>query len=168
VTDRDQADRRSGSADPERELLVTTAETLAAILDSAVRIPGTRITVGLDPLLGLIPGVGDLLASLIGAAILGIAVRLRVPKIVLARMCLNLLLNGALGAVPGAGDAFSVWFRSNVRNAALLRRVVQVPHPTTAPDWAFVIGILGTTLALLIGAILAILWLLARLWELLR
>ncbi len=162
-----RASSRDGPADnPEVEALLTSAEFLARILDAAVRIPGTRLYVGLDPLIGLIPGLGDVLASLIGAAILVMAVRLRVPKIVLVRMCLNVLLNGVLGTVPGAGDAFSVWFQSNVRNAALLRRASAAPRPSTVTDWAFVLGLLLGTLALLLIMIAAILWLLVQLWRL--
>lgn len=152
--------------DPEVEALLASAEILARILDAAIRIPGTRVYIGLDPLIGLIPGFGDALASLIGAAILVMAVRLRVPRIVLVRMCLNLLLNGALGAIPGAGDAFSVWFQSNVRNAALLRRASAAPKPSTITDWAFVLGLLAGTLAILFAAILGIFWLIAQLWHL--
>lgn len=117
----------SSGVDPEAEALCESAELLAKILDHAIRIPRTNLYLGLDPLIGLVPGAGDLLASLIGAAILVMAVRLRAPRITLVRMCLNLLLNGVLGAVPGLGDVFSVWFQSNRRNAALLRRASAAP-----------------------------------------
>jgi len=85
---------------------------------------------------------------------------------VLVRMCLNLLLNGVLGTIPGVGDAFSVWFQSNVRNAALLRRASATERPSTITDWAFVLGLLLGTLALLLTMIVATLWLIARLWQL--
>ena len=155
-------------ADPEAEALREAADLLARLLDSAIRIPGTNLYLGLDPLIGLIPGIGDALAGLIGAAILVMAVRLRVPKITLTRMCLNLLLNGVLGVVPGLGDAFSVWFQSNVRNAALLQRASVAPRAAGIMDWTFVVGLLTGTLLLLLGAILAILWLVKGWWDLLR
>ncbi|MDE3117399.1 MAG: DUF4112 domain-containing protein [Nitrospirota bacterium] len=161
--------RSDGSGvDPEAEALCESAELLAKILDHAIRIPGTNLYLGLDPLIGLVPGAGDLLASLIGAAILVIAVRLRAPRITLVRMCLNLLLNGVLGAVPGLGDVFSVWFQSNRRNAALLRRASGAPRAAVVTDWAFVVGLLAGTLLLLIGAILAVLWLVMGLWDAMR
>ncbi len=160
--------RDKQSVDAEARAIREAADLLARLLDSAIRIPGTNLYLGLDPLIGLIPGIGDALASLIGAAILVMAVRLRVPKITLARMCLNLLLNGVLGAVPGLGDAFSVWFQSNVRNAALLRRASETSPRSTVTDWVFVIGLLAGTLVLLVGAILAILWLVKGWWDLLR
>lgn len=152
---------------PDRETLRAAADLLARVLDTVIPIPGTTLRVGLDPLLGLLPGIGDTLASLIGSAILILATRLRVPKIVLVRMSLNVLLNGAIGAIPVVGDLFSVWFQSNARNAVLLRRAsTSSRRPSTLWDWTFVIGILTTTLALIAGATLALFWLVARLWEL--
>jgi hypothetical protein len=150
--------------DDVREHLVEVADILAKVLDTTVRIPGTSLYLGLDPLLGLIPGIGDALANLIGTIILGLATRLRVPRIVLARMSLNLLLNGVVGAVPIAGDLFSVWFRSHARNAALLREAASKPDRETRPDWFYVGGIIGGTAALLLLAIAFVVWLVVKLW----
>ncbi len=151
-------------SDPQREALVGTAELLAKILDTAVRIPGTSIYIGLDPLIGLIPGLGDILANLIGTVIMVLAARLRVPKIVLARMSLNLLINGVVGAIPIAGDLFSIWFRSHARNAELLRRAASQPHRETQQAWLYVAGLIGGTIVLLILAIAAVLWIVVKLW----
>lgn len=155
--------------DPDRERLRAAADFLARILDRAIPIPGTNLSIGLDPLIGLLPGVGDTLASLLGSAILILAARLRVPKIVLFRMSLNMLLNGAIGAVPVVGDLFSVWFQSNARNAALLRRAsASSPRPSTFWDWAFVLGVLLVSLTLILIAAMAMVWLIARLWQLVQ
>lgn len=151
----------------EAETLRASADFLAKILDSAFRIPGTRFTVGLDPLIGLVPGLGDAVASAIGTLLLVMAARLRVPRIVLLRMSLNLLANGIVGAVPGVGDAFSFWFKSNQRNAALLHRA-SAPRASTTGDWLFVGAVLLGTVAALLGAITLVLWIIARLWELVR
>lgn len=151
----------------EAERLRASADLLARILDSAFRIPGTRVTIGLDPLIGLVPGLGDVMASAIGTLLLVLAVRLGVPRIVLLRMSLNVLANGIVGAIPGVGDAFSFWFKSNQRNATLLRRA-SAPRPSTAGDWLFVGAVLLGTVAALLGAITLALWLIARLWELVR
>jgi hypothetical protein len=161
-----QGPAAGGAHDPEGESLRAAADLLARILDTAIPIPGTTLRVGLDPLLGLVPGIGDTLASLIGSAILILAARLRVPKIMLIRMSLNVLVNGAIGSIPVAGDAFSVWFQSNARNAALLRRAsFSSSRPARMSDWVFVIGILATTLALIGAATIAVVWLIARLWQ---
>jgi hypothetical protein len=152
--------------DDEREHLLAIADLLAKALDTTVKIPGTSLYLGLDPLLGLIPGIGDALANLIGTVILGLATRLRVPRIVLARMSLNLLINGVVGAVPVAGDLFSVWFRSHARNAALLRAAAMKPDRETRPDWFYVGGLVGGTVALMLFAIAFVVWAVVKLWTL--
>jgi hypothetical protein len=145
--------------------MVATAETLATLLDSALKIPGTPWYLGLDPIIGLIPGIGDLLANLIGITILGLAARLQVPRIVLARMSLNLLINGSIGSIPIAGDLFSVWFRSHARNARLLREAATHPSRATGRDWVYVISIIGITIVMLVLAIALIAWLLIKSWH---
>jgi len=144
--------------------MVATAELLARILDTTVKIPGTPFYLGLDPLLGLIPGIGDILANLIGTVILGFAARLQVPQIVIARMSLNLLINGTVGAIPIAGDLFSLWFRSHARNAELLRRAATQPHRESKQARLYVAGIIGGTVVLLLLAIALVLWLVVKLW----
>jgi len=129
-----------------------------------VKIPGTSLYLGLDPLLGLIPGIGDLLPNLIGTTILGLAARLQVPRIVIARMSLNLLINGTIGAVPIAGDLFSVWFRSHARNAVLLRQAATEPTRPTTGDWGYVLMLVGGTALVLIFAITAVVWGVIQLW----
>jgi Domain of unknown function (DUF4112) len=150
--------------DQAREHLLAIADILAKVLDTSIRIPGTSWSIGLDPLLGLIPGIGDVIANLIGTVILGIATRLQLPRIVLARMSLNLLINGTVGAVPIVGDLFSVWFRSHARNAALLREAALKPDRETHADWFYVAGIIGGTVALLFLMIAAIVWVVFKLW----
>lgn len=144
--------------------MVATAELLAKILDTSVKIPGTPFYLGLDPLLGLIPGIGDMLANLIGTVILVLAARLQVPQIVMARMSLNLLINGAVGAIPLVGDLFSIWFRSHARNAELLRRAAIQPYRETQQATLYVAGIIGVTVVLLLLAIAAVLWIVVKLW----
>ncbi len=145
--------------DQAREHLLAIADILAKVLDTSIRIPGTSWSIGLDPLLGLIPGIGDVIANLIGTVILGIATRLQLPRIVLTRMSLNLLINGTVGAVPIVGDLFSVWFRSHARNAVLLRESAMRPDRETHADWFYVGGIIGGTVGLLLLMIAFVVWL---------
>jgi hypothetical protein len=153
----------------QREALHQAAELLAKVLDTAIRIPGTSLTIGLDPLIGLIPGIGDAVANLIGSTLLLLGAQLQVPRIVLARMSLNLVINAVIGAVPVAGDLFSVWFRSHARNAALLRQhTTPVARSSTSRDWVFVISILIATIALILGTMATMIWLVARLWKLVQ
>ena len=151
----------------QREALRTSADSLARLLDSVVQIPGTSVRVGLDALLGLIPGLGDWIANLIGTTILFLAVKLEAPKIVIVRMALNLGVNTLIGTIPGLGDVFSIWFRSNLKNARLLRRYTSKQSTrATSGDWLFVIGLLIGTFGIAIGTFALILWAFRALWNL--
>jgi hypothetical protein len=144
------------SADANRLIFV---RFLADLLDQRFTIPGTSIRVGLDPILGLIPGIGDALANIAGSAILVIAVQLNVPKIVLIRMGLNVASNALIGAIPVFGDIFSIWFRSNAKNADLLERYAgRETHRAGLEDWLFVAGIISAVVLFGVGIILAIVW----------
>ena len=152
--------------DPEIESWKRQADFIARILDTMVRIPGTNIWIGLDPLLGLLPGIGDACSHLIGSSLLYIATKIHVPRIIMVRMAINIGLNTIIGAIPGIGDVFSVWFRSNVKNAQLLRRYGQQAHPSsTASDWVFVLGLAIVSLAIMLGSLFLIFWLLFTLYE---
>ena len=95
---------------------------LARMLDAAVKIPGTNITVGLDAILGLIPGAGDLVGSALSGYIVVAAAKMGVPKSVLARMVGTLALDTVVGSIPIVGDLFDVAFRANLRNVDLIER----------------------------------------------
>jgi hypothetical protein len=99
-----------------------TSRIIARWMDDIIRIPGTNIRIGLDPIIGLFPAVGDLLASSIGLVLVIEGLRHRLPISVLTRMGANVILNNLIGAIPIVGDAFSIWFKSNNRNLALLNR----------------------------------------------
>jgi uncharacterized protein DUF4112 len=140
------------------------ARFVAELLDQRFTIPGTSIRIGLDPIIGLIPGVGDTLANLAGSAILFIGAKFNLPKVVLLRMAFNIALNTLVGAIPFVGDLFSIWFRSNVRNAQLLERyATQHPQSAAASDWLFVFAVIGGLLLLLIAVLIGLGWLLQQL-----
>lgn len=141
------------------------ARFLADLLDQRFTIPGTSIRIGLDPIISLIPGVGDLLANLTGSLILVIAAQLGVPKIVLARMGANIAINTIIGVIPIFGDIISIWFRSNVRNVELLKRSLgRQTKPAVLGDWLFVILLIVGLLALLSGIVIGAVWLFKQLW----
>ena len=94
---------------------------LGRLLDTAFPIPGTRYRIGLDGLLGLVPGIGDSLGTLLSSYIIFAAARLGVPKQVLLRMVGNVALEGLVGLVPILGDLFDIAWKANIRNLALLR-----------------------------------------------
>ena len=98
------------------------ARILAKWLDELIGLPGTKFRIGLDPILGSIPGVGDLFTSSAGMVILLEGIRSRVSIFVLLRMGLNMLLNASMNLIPGVGAVGSAIFKSNSRNLALIKR----------------------------------------------
>jgi hypothetical protein len=111
----------------------------ANLLDNAFRIPGTRIRFGLDAIIGLVPGVGDLSAPVFAAVILVTGFKLRLPAIVQARMVLNAAIDMLLGLVPFLGDLADIAWKANLRNLALLERHAHPGVPPSRNDYVFVI-----------------------------
>jgi hypothetical protein len=144
------------------------ARTLAALrkwsvlLDSAFRVPGTNMTFGLDPILGLVPGLGDLTTPLFAALLLLHAVRLRIPRVVQLRMLINAAIDLVVGTVPILGDVFDVGWKANVRNLALLERYAHPGSTASRGDWIFVSIVIGTLIAIAVIPLLFALWLLSH------
>src|SRR5215210_8764744 len=99
---------------------VTRISLLAHVLDSAIPIPGTNRTIGIDPLIGLIPVIGDAISAALSSYIIWEAKQLGIPRWKLARMIGNVALDTAVGAVPLLGDLFDVAFKSNTRNLRIV------------------------------------------------
>lgn len=108
----------------EIEMSVARLETLARVMDSAFQIPGTNIRMGLDALLGLLPGIGDAISATISSYLIWEAKRLGVSKFLLARMAGNVAIDTVVGSIPFAGDIFDVAYKSNLKNIALLKKHV--------------------------------------------
>lgn len=123
---------------------------LAWLLDSSIPIPGTRFTIGLDALLGLIPLLGDLIGVLISSYIVKEAARLGAPRILLMRMAANIGIDGLVGVVPFAGDAFDAAWKANQRNVRLLDAFLTEPKKTMRATRLFGIGLALGLLALLV------------------
>lgn len=134
---------------------LTRARATAQLLDAAIRIPGTRIRVGLDSLLGLIPGVGDMAGGAFGAYLLVIAARAGAPPAVLLRMLGNLGVDALFGTIPLLGDLFDVAFKANLRNLALLERYADRPAATTKRSRLLMIGVALLALLVVVGAVVA-------------
>ena len=131
----------------------------ARIFDSAFRIPGTNITFGIDPLLGLVPGIGDLASPLLSMFMVWHGARLGVPRVVLARMVLNALIDALAGVVPIAGDLFDVGWKANQWNLALLEKHAMPGQRATTGDYAFVILCGVALLAAALVPIVLLAWL---------
>ncbi len=142
-------------------------EALAHLMDTILKVPGLNLRVGLDPLLGLIPGVGDTVSSLISMYIIVAAARYGLPRVTLLRMGMNVVIDTLLGSLPLVGDLFDVYWKSNTRNVDLLRRHLEaVPaaqRRVRRGDWVFVVGILLAILLALAASIVVVVWVISRL-----
>lgn len=141
----DRAPARSARAHLE------TARFLARLLDDLVAIPGTSFRIGLDPIIGIVPGVGDLIGAVLSTWILLAAARLGAPGTVLARMGVNVAVDTVVGAVPFAGDLFDAGWKANARNVRLLEAWLASPGRTRRASGALVlllvIGVLAVVAA---------------------
>lgn len=133
------------------------------LLDSAFRIPGTNIRFGWDPIVGLLPGVGDLSSPLFAVLLLTQALRMRVPRIVLARMVINAGIDALLGLLPVIGNILDVGWKANVRNMALLERHAEPGVPPRRSDVVFVYGVIVLLVFLAMLPALLLLWIISAL-----
>ena len=123
------------------------------VLDQAFRVPGTKWRFGLDSLIGLIPGAGDIAMAVVGSYGLVIAHQLGAPASVQFRMLLNLAVDAAVGAIPVLGDLFDFAFKSNVRNARLLQTWLAKPHQTRRSSSLVLFGVMAVFGAVLVAAV---------------
>lgn len=102
---------------------------ISRLMDTAIRIPGIGYRIGLDPILGLIPGGGDLIAAAISAYIVILAARFRLPPKMIGQMALNIGIETVVGTVPIIGDLFDAAFKANIRNMELLEKHLRISDP---------------------------------------
>lgn len=127
-------------------------ERIAKLMDSQFRIPGTGFRFGLDGLIGLIPGVGDLSTFAVSAYMLTIMAKNGASGFVLARMIVNVLLDAAIGSIPLLGDLFDMVFKSNLRNLRLMQQHYREGrHRGSA--WKVIVPVLLILLLIVIGFI---------------
>jgi hypothetical protein len=137
-------------ADAERgeQKLRRWAEHLVTLLDDRFRIPGTDVRFGLDPIIGIIfPGVGDAVTGTGAIGLLTLALRRGVPRVVLWRMILNILIDTIFGSLPVIGDVFDVAFKANRRNLELV--LAHEGPAAKASAWDYLVVALGVSLAIL-------------------
>lgn len=135
-----------------------TVRRWARLLDSQFRIPGTKLTFGLDPVIGLIPGVGDLVGPIFGLVVLTHAWKMRVPKIIMARMAVNAGLDALLGIIPLIGDSVDLFWKANQSNVALLEKHAYQRRAVSTADRIFVGAVVVVLLLLLLLPIAIVIW----------
>ncbi len=122
-------------------------------MDRLIRIPGLKRRLGLNPIVDLIPGFGDIAAAIVSVSTLVYGIRRGIPKIVLGRMALNVLINELVGLVPGVGSVFAFWFQANTRNYEMIRGHIDSPGRSTKGDKIFVSVILALVIVVIVGGI---------------
>ena len=126
---------------------------MVRVLDDLIRIPILNIRIGLDPILGLIPGAGDTVTAAFSIYLIGSAMYFGVPKVVILRMALNVAFDYLIGLIPFAGDAADFFFKSNRRNLRLLREYAGERRNPGLFDYLFVFVIIGGILVLIAGGV---------------
>jgi hypothetical protein len=133
---------------------------LQRLLDEAFHVPGTNLRFGIDPIIGLVPWVGDVLTAVLSCAIVVQAHHMRLPRVVQMRMLLNIGIDVVIGVVPLVGDVADVFWKSNTMNMALLESHAAEVRPATAGDWLFVSGIILAIIAMAALPLIVMYWLL--------
>ncbi len=137
----------------------------AELLDSRFTIPGTKIKVGLDPILGLVTGIGDLAGASLSVYFMFYATRLGAKSSVLLRMFMNIMADLIIGSIPILGDLFDVAWKANIRNAKLLEDLEKEPEKLEKESTVFMWVLFTALVLILIGVIIAIGWAVAEIWD---
>jgi hypothetical protein len=113
----------------ERLATLNRIRKFSRLMDSAFSIPGTKFRIGLDPIIGLVPGAGDIVDTAFSAYLIYLATRFNIPQKTLGKMIYNISLEAVIGSVPLVGDIFDAFYKSNMRNLALLEEHLEVVEP---------------------------------------
>ena len=139
----------------DRSRALSEVDTLAWLLDNSIPVPffgGRRF--GADAIIGLVPGVGDLVSAGLGLYVVWRASRMGLPRIAVARMLVNSAIDLVIGAIPFAGDAFDLWFKANTRNLGIARRWLEQPDRSAREEWLALLLVIG----ILVGMVAFVFW----------
>lgn len=138
---------------------------LATLLDDAFQIPGTRIRYGLDAIIGLVPGIGDIITGLMSLVIVFVGWQRGIPKITQARMMMNIVIDTAVGAIPIFGDAFDVAWKANRMNMRLLKRASEAPsRRNKLADWFFFLVLLAVAFLIVAVPVVVLVTIVRKVW----
>lgn len=137
----------------------------AWLMDECFRIPGVGWRFGLESVLGLFPGAGDLVTGMMSLVLLVRAFQFKLPRVVAARMILNTLIDIVIGAIPFVGDAFDFVWKSNTKNMKLFHEYAQEPELSTRRHWIFIASLIGGFAVLFVMIAIFVVWLVARFFQ---
>jgi hypothetical protein len=148
-----------------RESTIARLRSLTHLLDNALPIPGTKHRIGIDPIIGLLPGGGDIAMSLVSVYIVVEAARLGLPRASLARMMWNLILDALLGAVPMAGDFVDLAWKANSKNLALIEAHLAQSRTQEKADYLFVVLLIVVFLSIVVAISSLTIFLIGAIWN---
>ena len=149
-----RGDDRFDRPEAMREPLDKNLDRLSYILDRSIRVPGTDIRFGVDPIISfLFPFAGDTIGALMSTYIVLVSVRYGLPKSVITRMVFNVAADFAIGSIPFLGDLFDFAWKSNDKNMKLLERHARGKGGSFWSDWAWVLALLGVGALMIVGLI---------------
>lgn len=137
----------------------------AELLDNRFTIPGTKIKFGIDPLIGLVSGIGDLAGASLSVYFMFYATKLGAPTSILLRMFMNILADLTIGVIPVLGDLFDIAWKANLRNARLLEKLEENPKKLKVKSKGLMWLLFTVLVFILLGVIIAIGWLIAEVWN---
>ncbi|WP_013320392.1 DUF4112 domain-containing protein [Gloeothece verrucosa] len=147
---------------------LTHLRNLSNLLDNAILIPGTSYRIGIDPIIGLIPGAGDYLGTALSAYIVIQAALMGASKPTLSKMALNIILDTLVGTVPILGDFVDVTWKANTKNLELLEENLHLTQPRKTTDWLYIILLIIIIFLVLAATTALFLFLLQLIWRLIN
>lgn len=141
------------------------AALVAKIMDSLFKIPGTKIRVGLDPVIGLIPGAGSPISAFISLMMIARSAQMGVPNKILLQMAGNVVFNAILDAIPVVGDAASIFYRSNARNHELMLKHAGTRRKATARDKLFLLLLLAGVILFVVVLVVGMVVVAKHVWD---
>jgi hypothetical protein len=138
-----------------QQRLLARLHRYAWVLDNSIPVPGSKYRIGIDPIIGLVPGIGDAIGALLSMYIVVEGARSGLPRVILLRMGLNIAIELVLGTIPLFGNLFDMAWKANVRNVRLLERYGQTPQKSLASS-TFMLAAIITALVLLMAAMVLI------------
>lgn len=147
---------------------VNRLRRLSQLLDNAIPIPGTSFRIGIDPILGLLPGGGDTVAGALGAYIVVEAARIGLPRNVVWEMVGNIVFDAVVGIVPVLGDLFDAGWKANVRNIALLEKHLHLTSSDRRSNKLFLVGLILLLTIIVVGFAALTIAVISWFWQAIR
>jgi hypothetical protein len=151
-----------------QQRLLERLHRYAWLLDNSIPIPGIGYRIGLDPIIGLLPGIGDAIGAILSMVIVAEGARSGIPRVILLRMAWNIAVEMVLGTIPLLGNLFDMTWKANVRNVRLLEKYMQAPKKSVATSAAVFSSIIVALVLLMAAVVIVGMLILGALWAAVR